>query len=87
MINIPKTGQARVFWLNGKVTEFLPASQIQVSDNGMSFLLARDDDATTAAILVPALSIAQIAFYTDEEVKKMQEEAAKKKRQNVETAQ
>lgn len=74
----PKTGKARLRWVNGKVSAWVKATDIEATAGGTSYLLARDDDAAIAALEVPTLSVAYIEYLTDAEHKALVEEEEKK---------
>jgi hypothetical protein len=74
----PKTGKARLRWVNGKVSAWVKATDIEATAGGVSYLLARDDDQALAALEVPALSVAYIEYVTDEEHKALMDEETKK---------
>lgn len=84
-MKVPEAGYARMRWMTGKVSVWVQARDIQRDAHG-DFLLARDDDSSTAAMLVPSFSVAAIEYITDKEheaIKAEEEKKAKAKAREI----
>lgn len=79
----PKSGFGRVWWMNGMVSRWTKATDIQLGlqegDPQTVLLLARDDDPSTAALMVPLLSVLRVEYATEEERKAIEKADADKR--------
>lgn len=77
-MELPKSGQVRVRFITGKVSDWQPANDVELHATAPVLLCRGDKKDSAAAVFVPLTSILLVEYATDEEVKAMKDEAAKK---------
>jgi hypothetical protein len=79
-MKLPTTGKVRIWMLNGRVTEFRPATEVEILPD---WIHCQGDTAGEACLVIPAVSVQSIEYATDgeaaAEVKRMKERALKPK--------
>ena len=78
MIEVPKTGFARIVGATGRVSEWVPVSDIH--DDGTAVFVAKPS-ATVAAAKFSWVSLSHIEYVTAEEKQKMEEARASRQKE------